>query len=396
MASRLRRAVMPIAVLIGGVIIVVVLQITGPKPEPNVEPPRPLSVHAAPVRLTDAQLAVDTNGEVRARFESDVVAQVGGRVIAVSDEFVEGGRFNAGETLLQIEDTDYKTAVLEARARLASARVDLAQALADADVARQQLAGQSNPSPLALKKPQVARAEAAVDAATTNLALAETNLARTRISMPFAGRIQSTSVDLGQFVSPGKSVGKAFSTDRVEIRLPLTDRQLAAMGVPIGYHAADNETGLVVDLSAEIAGQRYYWTGAIKRLDASVSRDTRTIYATAEVDDPYGKLEAMPLAVGLFVDARINGRLVEQALTIPAAGLRAGNQVYVINAEGLLEIRQVDVDFRNSEFAVIASGVALGELVVVSAIRNPIPGMRLQSIEEQLQIDVAGRASVAH
>ncbi len=382
MNSLSRRALKPILILIGGGLIYALLQLTGPKPQPSLELPRPTSVYTALVQRGDTQLTVDTHGEVRARFSSDVVAQVGGRVIAVSDEFIEGGRFAAGDVLLEIEDTDYRTAVLEARARVASAQLDLAQSLADADVARQQLAGQANPSALALRQPQVARAEAALEAARTNLALAQTNLARTKVSMPFDGRVEATSVDLGQFVAPGKSVGRAFSTDRVEIRLPLTDHQLAALGVPIGYHAAD--AGLQVTLGADVAGSRYHWNGLLTRLDASVSRDTRAIYATVEVANPYEVSEQrpMPLAVGLFVDAQIAGRIVENAMTIPAAGLRAGHQVYVINESDVLEIRDVDVAYRNSRIAVISAGVRESEMVIISAIRNPIPGMRLQPIEE--------------
>lgn len=382
MTSIVRRALKPILILVGGGLVYVLLQLTGPKPQPTLEPPRPTSVYTAVVRRGDTQLLVDTHGEVRARFSSDIVAQVGGRVIAVSDEFVEGGRFAAGEVLLEIEDTDYRTAVLEARARVASAQVDHAQSLADADVARQQLAGQSNPSALALRQPQVARAEAALEAAKTNLALAQTNLARTKVSMPFDGRVEVTSVDLGQFVAPGKSIGRAFSTDRVEIRLPLTDSQLAALGVPIGYHGVD--TGLQVTLAAEVAGSHHRWDGLLTRLDASVSRETRAIYATVEVANPYeiSERRPMPLAVGLFVDAQIAGRIVENAMTIPASGLRAGNQVYVINDSGVLEIRDVDVAYRNSRIAVISAGVRAGEIIIISAIRNPIPGMRLQIIEE--------------
>ena len=119
--------------------------------------------------------------------------------------FTEGGRFAPADILMEIEDADYRAALEESKARVAAANVDLQQALADADVARKQLAGQRNPSPLALKEPQVARAESSLKAAEASLALAKTNLDRTQISLPFAGRVESQLVDIGQYVNPVRS-----------------------------------------------------------------------------------------------------------------------------------------------------------------------------------------------
>lgn len=120
------------------------------------------------------------------------------------------------------------------------------------------------------------------------------------------------------------------------------------------------------------------------RLDASVDPTTRVIYATAEVENPYPEpsaMQSMPLAVGLFVEAQIAGRIVENVISIPEAGLRAGDRVFILNDEGLLEIRQADVIHRGGNEAILASGVAVNESVIVSAIRNPIPGMRLEAID---------------
>jgi RND family efflux transporter MFP subunit len=382
MLKRIKRAALPIGVLLASIGVLVLINATKPEPDVAATPPRPLSVYTETAQVGAVQLRVDTHGEVRATVSSDIVAQVAGRVMAVSPEFIEGGKFAPGEALVTIDDTDYRAALNEAQARLAAAKVDLEQALADADVARKQLAGTKNPSPLALKKPQVARARAAIEAAEANVSLANTNLARTRISMPYEGRVASTTVDLGQFVSPGRVLGATFATESVEVRLPITDRQLGALGVPIGYTAGPNG-GLSVDLGAEVAGQYRRWRGVIQRIDAAIDPSTRVVYATATVNDPYSSGAAegnMPLAVGLFVDAAISGRTVSNAIQIPNAALRAGNRVFVLTGEGQLAIRDVELIYQNSSQAILASGVTAGEQVIVSAIRNPIPGMRLEAI----------------
>ena len=392
MLSGLKRAAIPLAVVGVGIGIVTVLNAFKPQPDTATEPPRALSVYTQQAIKRDAQLQVQVDGEVRAQVRSDVVTQVAGRIIDVSPEFIEGGAFSANETLFAIEDIDYRLAVNEARARVAAAEVDVEQALADADVASQQLVGQPNPSPLALKKPQLARARAALEAARANLLLAQTNLERTRVSLPYEGRVINTSVDLGQFVTAGKVVATAFATGSVEVRLPLTNSQLGALGVPIGYRFAAGE-GLPVVFSAQIANRVYRWSGQLTRLDAAIDPRTRVVYATAEVKDPYGNLDranAMPLAVGLYVNASVSGRMVSDAIEIPAAGLRAGGQVFILTEEGRLSIRAVDIIYATPDQTLVSSGVIDGEQVIVSAIRNPIAGMRLEAIDTNKRAQEGG------
>jgi len=141
-----------------------------------------------------------------------------------------------------------------------------------------------------------------------------------------------------------------------------------------------------VTFSAQVAGKTHTWHGRLVRLDASVDPDTRLLYAIAEVHDPYGASASetgMPLAVGLFVDARIEGQELEHAMTIPGNALRAGNVVYVVNNEGLLEIRHVEVAHASPESVVISAGLNAGDRVVTSALRNPIQGMALATLSRE-------------
>ena len=359
------------------------LQTTKPEPDKREEAPRPVTVFVEQVEPAQVQLDVVTQGEVRSRITIELVAQVGGRVTAVSREFVEGGTIIPGESLITIEDTDYRLALSQADARVAEATVAVQLAHADADVARRQLRNTVNPSDLALKKPQVAEALARQKAAEADLQQAQVNLERTHVSLPFRGRIARTYVDLGQYVAPGTALGQAFATDRVEVRLPINDAQLASLGLPIGY-VAEEGGGLSVEFSARVAGQMQQWTGKLIRLDASIDSATRLLYAIAELNDPYGEnasQNGMPLAVGLYVTARIRGREIADAVRIPRTALRAGDTVYVVNDDGLLEIRSVEVSYSSADFAVIDSGLDTGDQVIISTIRNPLPGMALRASE---------------
>ena len=379
--KQLIRIIAPVLVLGLGIGIFALLQANKPAPEKRDQGPRPVTVFVESVQTGQVNLEVVTHGEVRSRVAVDLVAEVSGRIIEVSPEFLEGGTVAPGAVLLMIEPTDYELALMQAEARVAEARVAVELAVADADVARKQLIGTPNPSDLALKKPQVAEARAALKAAEADLSQARINLERTRVSLPFHGRIASTFVDLGQYVPTGAPILRAFATDKVEVRLPITYDQLSALGIPIGFVAAAGE-GLPVTFSARVAGADQAWEGELLRLDASIDSETRTLYAIAEVTDPYGahvSETGMPLAVGLYVSATIQGRGVENAIRIPRKALRAGDTVYVVNDRGELEIREVSVTHSSPNHAVINSGVSAGEQLVTSTIRNPIPGMALEA-----------------
>lgn len=383
MVSELKRAALPVMIGLVGVAAYTVLQITAPQPAPRLEAPRPISVKVEPAIRTLTRPTIVAFGEVRPAVRTELVAQVGGKIVATSSAFIEGGYFSPNDALLSIEDTDYRAAMEEVVARVAAAKLELEQALADADVARKQLVSQSNPSPLALREPQIARAESALRAAQTSLSLAETNLERTQIRLPYTGRVENKFVDLGQYVNPGKVLGTVFGTDVVQVRLPLTTNQLVALAVPIGYRGTV-DGGLATTLTATIGGSIHQWEGTLTGLDASIDPATRTVYGTVIIQEPYSESSSvvdMPLAVGLYVDAEVEGRLMVDAVQIPAEGLRAGDKVFVLTGEGLLDIRQADVVHRSRSNALLSAGVEPGEQVVVSAIRNPVRGMRLQTID---------------
>jgi RND family efflux transporter MFP subunit len=333
------------------------------------------------VEADQVTLDVVTQGEVRSRVAIDMVAEVSGRVIDVSSEFMEGGSVEPDVVLVQIEDTDYQLALSQAEARVAEAKVALDLAEADADVARKQLRGTPNPSDLALKKPQVAEARAVLKAAQADLEQARVNLQRTQVSLPFTGRIAETYVDLGQYITVGTPLGSAFATDKVEVRLPITYDQLASLGLPIGF-VAEPGNGLSVEFTADVAGRMQEWRGELLRLDASIDRATRTLYAIAEVEDPYGANRSesgMPMAVGLYVTAKVRGRQLDDAVRVPRRALRAGDTIYVLDENDQLDIRSVSVTHSSPDFAVIGQGIRPGDRVITSTIRNPIPGMALQA-----------------
>lgn len=382
---KILKFVAPIAVLLAGVGSVMALSAAKDEPEKKEEAPRIVSLHVDNVRAEQVRLSVHTQGEVSAKTDIDLIPQVSGRIILVSDSFAEGGAFEAGALLIKIDDADYKLAVTRAEARVAEASVTLEKEMADASIKRKQWQDwvkDGTPTPLALNAPQVARAQANLRAAQADMETAKLNLARTMVSVPFQGRVMERKIGVGQYVTAGTSLGRVFATDKVEVRLPLTDSQLAELKLPIGFVAASGKEPKVT-FGATMGGDKHTWAGKIVRVNASVDQQTRLVYAIAEVEDPYGASadRGMPFAVGLFVSATIDGVVTQDALIMPRNALRGDNKVYVIKDEKL-EIRTVSVLSTTANQVIVASGVKPGEQVVISAVRSVYDGMAVQAIKQ--------------
>jgi RND family efflux transporter MFP subunit len=371
-------------VLLAGVAGFMLLHATRPQPETRNEMPRSLAVFVEPVRSQLVALDVSSQGEVRPRAEIELVSEVSGRVTWAAPEFVTGGAIAPGQVLLLIDDADYRFAAVRAEAGVAEAQLRVQQIEADAAVARKQLDA-ATATPLGLRKPQLADAAARLHAAEADLARARLDLARTRVSLPFAARIRAKHVDVGQFVARGTALGRAFSTDVAEVRLPLSDAQLASLDMPIG-HLAEPHEAAVVEFTASVAGVQRHWHGRLRRIDATVDPATRVVHAVAEVEDPYGAaaLETgMPFAIGMFVHASIRGRSLADARVIPRAALRSGDAIFVVR-DGQLDIRKIQILHQDEDQVVVAAdGVAAGEQVVVSPVRTPVHGMRVEGIARE-------------
>lgn len=385
--KKLIKLIAPVLVLVMGFAIVQVLVAAKPEPEKKEEETRLVSLYVDEVQSEKVKISVTTQGEVRPKTEIDLIPQVSGRIVVMSELFNEGAEFQPDSLLLKIDDTDYRLAVIHAEARVAEAQTALEREYATARIKEEEWRDERNqkPTPFALNLTQVAQAEAMLRSARANLEKARIDLERTEIRVPFQGRVRERSVGIGQYVTAGVAVGRVFSNDTVEVRLPLTDTQLSELNLPLGYMAETPQQGPQVTFHAALGNQQYEWLGRIVRVNAAVDQETRLIYATAEVEDPYGQAaaEGMPIAVGMFVTAEIDGVKHQQALTMPRLALRSQDKVYVINEENRLEIRTVDVISTSEDRVLVSGGVNPGERVVTSTLPNAVDGMAVEPISRE-------------
>jgi len=376
--------VLPLA-LIAASIVVVVVMVTiaqGKRPDRRDQGQAALVVEVIPAAVTSLNFSVSSQGAVMPRTQTTLVAEVAGQIVSVSPNFIAGGFFRQGETLLEIDPSDYRTALLRAQATLAARKAQLADQQARADQALKDwtnLGREGQPSDLVLRKPQLAEAQAAVQAAEAELKQAERNLERTRIRVPYDGLVRSKSVDVGQYVAPGTPLGVTFAVDRAEIRLPLSSSDAAYLDLPSATRL-DDAHRIPVTLTAEGGGLAGRWSAEIVRTEGVVDAASRQIYAVAEVVDPYGVLglsEQRELKMGTFVRAAIQGRRADDVVILPRSVLLPDDTVLVANADDELEIRKVTVARAEPREVYVSGGIADGERVITTPLDAPIPGTRL-------------------
>ena len=393
---RLLKVLSPLLVI--GVAGFVAMTIVRNRPEVEMQAPviAPPGVRATVVTLETVRISIAGQGTVRPRTETKLVPEIAGRVTWVAPSFVTGGFFEEGDVLLRLDRFDYEQAIVSARSQLAQARLRLAQEEAEAEVAQREwdALGRGDPRELTLRKPQLEDARASVDAADANVERAARDLERADVIAPYAGRVRTKNVDVGQFVTVGTPIASVYSVDVAEVVLALPDEELAYLDLSLAYRGAANVRSPRVVLRTTFAGARYEWGGRVVRTESEIDPVSRMVQVIAEVQDPYAAgpdPRRPPLAVGMYVEAEIEGRAFDDIAVVPRAALRGRNQVLVIDPDNRVHLRDVEILRATTESVFIEGGLSAGELIAVSALDNPTEGMLVQVTD--LDVDRMARAS---
>ncbi|MEH6607543.1 MAG: efflux RND transporter periplasmic adaptor subunit [Pseudomonadales bacterium] len=381
----------PLIVLVLGTLLVVALLYGKPKPEPRPAPDAmPPLVDVIALMPAARVIPLHTQGTVQPRREIDLVTQVAGQVQVVATDFAAGGFFAGDETLVQIDRADYEIELISAKAKVADARQILAMEEGRARQAKREWRelGDKEANALFLRRPQVASAQAKLLAAEGDERRAQLNLSRTKISAPYAGRIRETYVDVGQYVTPGTKIARVYATDKVEVRLPLTDRQLGLLHLPINYSDTHESTEQVsVILHGVFGGTAWQWPAQIVRTDASIDVQTRLMYAVAEVENPFARDETSsrpPLNIGQFVQAEIDSVLLPNVALVPRIALQVNNQVWLVDNKDIMSLMSVKVLQVDGTTAAIQADFPGESRLVVSPVTVAVDGIKVKTRQNAL------------
>lgn len=373
--SSFAKAGLPIIILGVTVVVTAVLIMSKKPPEKKEVEELAFLVDAQPVFREHVEFTVSSQGTVLPKHKTNLATQVSGRIVEIADSFVAGGFFKQGDVLVTLEQDDYLTELSLAEAELAQAEAALEEEIARGKVAAEEWRSVNSvvAPELGLRKPQLAKEQANVKAAKAKLARAKRNLQRTSVVAPYDGIVVERNVDLGQFVGTGSVVGELYATDVAEVRLPLTDADLAFIDLNAGVSHQNPVT-----LSAVVGGKIQQWQGKLVRSEGVLDTTNRLIYAVVEVLDPYFRNSdamAKPLRFGQFVQAIISGTQARSLTVLPRSLLRLDGTVLVVAEDNTLQIKRVDVVRSSPESVYVSGGLDDGDRVVRSAVPNPYNGM---------------------
>jgi RND family efflux transporter MFP subunit len=371
-------------------------------------PPSSVGVETVQLEASNYPVWIKSYGSAEPLTRTQLVSEVSGRVIKVANNIRAGLSFKKGDILLTIDPRDYQIEVDVAKSTVADAWVKYKEELAQADVAERDwnaTPGSEGGRDLALRKPQVAAALASFDASKARLAKAELNLERTEVKAPFDGKILKQMVDLGQVLNPSQTIAEIYSTDFIEVRLPVKAQDLAHIKLPNYSHTQGNKPENNQDhlpavlFEGELGGKTYTWEGKLVRSEGAFDSSTRMLYVVAKLDNPFVSSPELPaLRVGQFLRAKIEGTQLMNVYAIPRRAVSQSNMIALAN-NGLLQKRLISPLWTDAQSVVISASSGINdntaainssEQLILTPTANLATGTRVKSLnDDQASLAVA-------
>ena len=372
----------PLFILLGAFALSYLLWLLGQvQPDPVEEAPAP-DVIVEILTPKDFQIQISSNGTTTPLTQTVLTAEVGGEVIYRSKKFSEGSSVIEGEILAKIDDTDLQLQYKNALLQLANAEVQHSLQLAEAEVAKEawEKIGDGVASDLTLKKPQLKQAEALLEVAKAQVSSAEKKLNKTEIVAPYAGRIQSVNIDLGTTIIPGQPVGALYTSSEIEVTLAVKDNDLQFLSIPMDGRKLDPSEQALVEIRSFYKGKNQTWIGRLERVDGVIDPVTRMINLIAVFKNDFIETDKPNLPIGLFVEAQIDGIILKDIYSIPVNAISENNEVYIVNNDNELVLRQLSILKKYSDFVIVKDGLKAGERIVTSKLSTASNGIKVNPV----------------
>ncbi|MEE9326263.1 MAG: HlyD family efflux transporter periplasmic adaptor subunit [Cocleimonas sp.] len=424
------KILLPILILVSAFFLAKYLIATGPevKKKPFVE--RLPVVEVIPLKPQDYSVNLKASGIVRAGTQTNLVSEVSGRIIKISDVFNEGSYFNKNQTLLTIDASDYKNALAITASDIAGSKALLDQLkVEESSTKRSYTLAKNN---LGLGKVEVSRksnlwkkkliARSVLDAekqkliqlqqrvedslgklnAFTSRKLAieskisatrarqnqeNLNISRTMIKTPYSGRVLQKNVDIGQFVTKGTGLGIVYATDYVYVDLPLSLNQYELLGIPETFQNKSTSTKNLPKVTFNSTNSRLQssWQGQIVRTSAALDSESRQIKVIARINNPFVAKAGVsaPVRIGQYLDANIKGKTFRNVYVLPAGAVRQNKEIMLLK-NGKVHIVPVDVLVNTSKQTIIKPKENIeGESLITTSLNQATQDMKVITLEQQ-------------
>ncbi len=360
------------------------------------KPPKTKKRDHAPLIIVDTitaeeksyKIVVETNGKTRSFTTLTISSEIKGRVTWINEKFTEGGWVEKNTRLFQINPEDYRLKVEQAKASYAQAEYELTLALTKQKSALRQkrtLSGNNRSinipdlnrqlSSLAKYEPQVKYSQAALKSANASLKQAQLELKRTTIRAPFDGYINSVDIAKGQLIQSAQTAGTLVKYKPVIIKASISLEELSWINV--AEKRDQILPGSIAEVSKKIGEKNHLWKGEVKRVLQEVDtlgRNVIVLIDVNEIQSNHGRI----LPLGLFVDVKIKGNIMENTIGIPQESLRTNSSVWLLSENSELKIQEVKVKWRTDKKVLISKGIKTGDKIITSYLSTPVPGMKLK------------------
>ncbi|MBO9468876.1 efflux RND transporter periplasmic adaptor subunit [Endozoicomonas sp. G2_2] len=394
---------LPLLILAVGVIAALWLLESQPSaPRAKAQQRQARLVTVTPAEAAPATLDFDANGTVEAADATTLRARVSGQIVALTDKLAPGTRFEKDEVLARIDDADYRLALNSTRTDLANARAALRveqgqQAVAERELSLVGTEVSADERDLALRGPQLEQAKADVEAARTAVEQAQLDLDRTTVRAPFTGIVTERSASLGDVVATSDTLATLAATEAYWVNVSLPVDQLRFI-----HAAGSDRAGTPAQIYYPDAwGDDAFLPAEVLRIQPALETSGRMARVLLQVPDPLGDNTPADsrLLIGAYVRAALEARIPTGSVLVDSAFVHENNNVWVMTDENRLDIRSVDILYRDANQTVIASGLAPGDAVITSELTAPIQGLPIRvesaTVDEQAPDDAPDREATS-
>ena len=372
----------PIFILSIAVVVSYILWLLGQvQPDPVEDAPAP-DVIVQILTPEDIQVTINSTGTTKPLTQTVLNAEVGGEVIYRSKKFSEGSSVLAGEILAKIDDTDLQLQYKSALLQLANAEVQYSLQVAESEVAKEawDKLGKGKGSDLALKKPQLKQTEALMEVAKAQVNSAKKKLNKTEIVAPYAGRIQSSNIDIGTTIVPGQPLGAMYTSSEIEVTLSVKDNDLQFLSIPMDGRKLNPSEQAKVSIKSFYKGRNQTWEGKLERVDGVIDPITRMINLIAVFKNDFIETDKPSLPIGLFVEAQIDGIILKNVFRVPVNAISENNEVFIIDKNNQLQSRSILVLRKYNEFVIAKDNLKAGERLVITKLSTASNGITVNPI----------------
>jgi len=398
-------------------------RLRAPQEQKDARETRTRYVEIEKIKKTSEPIKIAGFGTVQPRVSVAIPAEISGIISWRHDSLENGGIIASGQKMIEIAPENYRISLQRAERSLAAAKLqyELAQSeidgfkknlaistenleIAKRDLDRFEKLEKSNAASIsqldkirsayknslglkirdenALNQSIIRKssAEVAISQAEVSLAEARLNLARTVIKAPFLCRVEARYSEVGEYVTPGKTIAQIYDPSTLEVHVPVSVSDLiwllpeSAMQAPGNLRElkSDARVKFCVDDSLE----EVCWIGRISRLSGSISKKNRTVDIVVELPEDSLQGSKLPFIKGLFVEVELMGRLLEGVFKLPRAFISRFDTVNLFD-KGSLRVEKVEILRSENEFAYVTGSLNDDDAIISTRLPEVFPGMPL-------------------